>query len=345
MSEIRVFKCSLEDDEETKDMILRGVLDPATLKFIRLDWYQREQGFSKNHIDEIISGYILGNRVPDITIGMRGSRVKSSGDTYTLLDRCYCIDGGQRLAAASLAVKERPDIKINLGVKLYFNTNEEFENEMFCRLGTTQVRITPSVILRNRKKKSVAASQLLIVSKDDRFALKDRIAWDQVKTRHELMSGATLARIVGALHAHKGGALKSTKPYQLLGALDALVIKISDETLIINVIRFFDTIDKVWSIRQLTGARDEPRPHLNPKFLLTIASLMSRYSDFWDGKARNEFNCPDKFIRRLRGFKLTEYLKPRAIPKDALYEILRKRLNLDPTFEDPEDETTAEAAE
>jgi hypothetical protein len=99
-----------------------------------------------------------------------------------------------------------------------------------------------------------------------------------------------------------------------------------------NTIRFFDAIDKVWSIRKLTGRR-QPRPQLNLKFMLTIATLCSNYSEFWDGADRNDFYFLDKYVKRLRGFKLEEFVRGTSNkPQEILYEILRKRLNLNPIF-------------
>lgn len=341
MSEIRILNGSLEDDDETDQVIIRGVVDQATLKFIKLDWYQREQGFSQNHVNEIVAAYLAGNKVADITLGMRGQRVRSVKDAYSLLDKTYCIDGGQRLWSSAAAIKQRPDLKISLGAKIYTNTTEEFENELFCRLGTTQVKIGPSILIRNKRKKSKASAMMLALSRDPTFAMKDRIGWDQRRNRHELMFGFTFARIVGALHAHKGGALKSSRAYDLLGGLDALVDNIGQEQVAMNVIRFFDGIDKCWSIRQLSGSRDEPRPHLKHTFLLALAKVFSSYEDFWNDKDRSEFSLLDKFVKRLRGFTLRQYVTQRAVTSELLYELLRKKLQLNPKFEQ-EDVAAAE---
>jgi len=333
-SDVRILNANVEVDEEHDDLVIRGTIDQATLKYIKLDWYQREQGFSDRHINNIVAGYILGNKVADITIGMRGKRYTETKDGYTLHDRCYCMDGGQRLYAAGMAVQERKDLRITLGAKVFLNTTEEFENEMFCRLGTTQVRIAASVLLRNRKKKSTAANTLVQMNNVEAFALKSRVAWDQDPTRGDLISGFGLARVAGSLHAHKGGALRSTKLIDLADALDGLVTIIGQENLRTNLIRFFDTIDKVWNVRGLSGGRDEQRPHMNLDFLCLLARLFSAYSEFWDGKERHEFNCMDKYARKLKGFQVGAYLRaPTKLPRDALYEILRKRLALQPIFE------------
>lgn len=330
MSEVRILNASLDEEEDR--IIIRGALDQSTIKFINMGWYQREQGFSHLHTQDIVEAYFNGSKVPDITIGMRGNRTSGKANIFILKDKCYCIDGGQRLYAAAMALRERPDLKISLGAKVFTDTNEEFENEMFCKLGTTQKRIAPSVLLRNRKKKSPAARVLVEMNKHSDFALKDRVTWDQSRTRHELISGYSFSRVVGALHSHRA-PVRSAKIYELLDGLDLLVERIGEESLRNNAIRFFDAIDACWTIRQLSGGR-ESRPHLKPVFLMTLARLMSSYPDFWEGKERDDFFFPQSYLKRLRGFKLADYVKTSGnIPTDALYEVLRKRLGLNPADE------------
>jgi hypothetical protein len=142
--------------------------------------------------------------------------------------------------------------------------------------------------------------------------------------------------MVGSLHSHKVGGLRAHKPYDILASLDVLVDRVGAEALTGNVIRFFDGIDKCWSLRQLSGSRDEPRPHLNTAFLLTLGRLFSSYTDFWDGTERNDFYFLEKFVKRLRKFPLGNFISPaKGVQTELLYEILRKHLNLDPVFEMP----------
>jgi len=338
-----ILNAALEDDDTTQDIVLRGTVHQDTLKFIRIDWYQREQGFSQRHIAEIISGFTVGGKIPDITLGMRGQRVTTVGNAYHLKDPVFCINGGQRLYAAALAQMERPSLRLSIGAKIHFGTDETIENAMFCKYGTTEVRISPSLMLRNKKKESAAANVLVSLNQDENFALKERIAWDQTKSRGQLLNGYTLARITGALHGHKGGSLRSHRINELAGSLDTLVDAIGEDTLRINLIRFFNAIDKCWNIRNLSGGRDETRPQLRPEFLLAIATLTSRYTEFWDGAERNEFHFPERYIKRLKGFKLADYMRAGTrYPPDFLFETLRKRLNLDPVFAEEDARTAAQ---
>jgi hypothetical protein len=330
MSEVRILNGNLEEDGD--DIVIRGVLDQATLKYIHFAWYQREQGFNENHIQDIVGAYFEGARLPDITLGMRGQRVTSTKDnSYILRDKVFCIDGGQRLWAAAHALQERPDLKIRLGAKTFLGTNEDAENEMFCKLGTTQKRVSASVLLRNRKKKSAGARILVEMNKQEGFALKDRVTWGQAKSRHELMTGFSLARIVGALHCHKAPT-RTAKVYDLAAGLDLLVEAIGEDNLKTNIVRFFEMIDQCWTIRNLSGSSS--RPHLRPSFLITLARLMSNYPDFWDGVQRNEFYCPMTLLKKLRKFKLADVLKTSPlISTEVIYELLRKQMGLDPQTE------------
>jgi len=327
MSEVRILNCSLQDDDVTDRIVLRGVLDQETLRYIRLDWYQREQGFSPSHISKIVSAFKSGNNIADITIGMRGQRVKNVKDTYILLDRCYCIDGGQRLYAAAVALKDVPDLKINLGVKAYTDTTEKFENELFCKLGTTQVKIASSVLIRNKKKESVAANMLINISKDQDFALKDRICWDQARIKGQLLSGNRFTSIVALLHARRGGTTGGGC-LEVLASVDRVLEKITEDVGKVNVIKFFDAIDRCWTLRNLEGGSDEPRPHLKAIFLITFARMVSSHDEFWTGEEKNDFQFPEKFVRRLKGMPLAQYVTIKQPSKDYLLACLCKRLGL-----------------
>lgn len=342
MTDVRIVNASIEEDGDGT-IIIRGVIDQNCLQAIHLDWYQREQGFSDRHTAAIVGALFAHDRIADITIGMRGHRCTSKDDVYILRDKCFCVDGGQRLYAAASSLMQRPDLTVRLGAKIYTGTTEAIELEMFKKLNTTQIKVSPSVLLRNEKKKNRAAALLFDLNRNSSFALKDRIGWGQRLSRHELISGFTFARVVGFLHAHKGGSLTTQKQEELFLALDNLLTSIGEESLQTNIIKFFDGIDKCWNIRNIANRRPASA-QLNALFLRTIARLMSRYPDFWDGvgQDRNDFHFLDRHVKKLRGFKLAEYVESRAsIKVDVLYETLRKRLNLAPIDETDIEEAVA----
>ena len=344
-NEVKILFPSLEEDDDGQ-LVIRGVVDQTTLKNIGFGWYQRERGFSPKHSQQIINGYLAGDKMADITLGMRGARTKdiTAADgvpTTVLLDKTFCINGGQRIYSAAAAMKENPDLVIRLGAKIILNTTEATENALFSKLGTTEVRISASILMRNQRKDSPAVNMLVNgLSKDGDFAMNGRVCWDQSRPARDLITGFALARVVGALHSHKVGGLKTSATLPLVDALDRLVEKVGVDNVNDNLIRFFDTIDKVWQIRTLQSSRNVP--HLKTAILLTLAQICSNYSEFWDGTEREFFSFPEKYLRRLKGFKLAEYVRSTSGQhRDVLYEILRKRLNLNPIFVTEPDEEAA----
>lgn len=327
MPEIRIFNGALEEEDDDFDLtVLRGTIDQECIRYLNADWYQRSQGFSEREIKELAECYFQHKKITDITVGMRGERYRNNGTEFFLLDKCYLIDGGQRVWAAKVAMEARPNLKLRLGVKLYFNTTEEIEIQMFNSMNTTQQRVSASVLLRNKYKESAAAKALYDLNTNSNFALKERIGWNQTLTTGEIFRGFGLAKVTAALHSHKG-AKPSGHAYDLLDSLDCAVRKVGATTLAENAIKFFDVVDQCWTIRDV-----KDQPCLNQNFLTVLARLFSTYSDFWDG---DEFYFAQKYKKKLVKFDAgaiaatTKQMKSQMQgTKDFLFELLRQKLGL-----------------
>jgi hypothetical protein len=330
MSEIRIYNGAIEaDDEDFAETVLRGTLDQECITLIQKDWYQRLEGFSEKEIREITEMYFRHKKPPDTVIGMRGHRYRQDKGSFYLQDKCFVIDGLQRLFAARIAMKSRPDLKLRIGVKIYFDTTAESENRMFCEINATQQRVAASVLIRNKYKVSPASRLLFELNSNPEFALKDRIGWEQKLQKEfgQVISGFALGCIAGALHSHKG-AVPSGRAYDLLANLDDVVIKISEETFSTNIVKFFNVVDSAW------GIRNDKKPRcLNREFLCVLASLFSSYDTFWDAE---EFYMPTRHQKRLEKFdsdainnQVKQMMKSNKDAKDVLFEVLRKRLQLD----------------
>jgi hypothetical protein len=324
MSEVHIFNAALEHDDQEFQDVLRGTLDQTTLKSIHRDWYQRGQGFSEKEIRELTELYFQNQKVTDVTLGLRGSKFRQEGTEFWLLDKCFVIDGGQRLYAARVALDHRPSLVLRIGAKIYFDTTSESENAMFCAMNATQQRVSASVLLRNKFKDSPSAKALYDLNREPRFALSGRIGWDQKLGPGQSMSGYTLACIAGALHAEKG-SMPAGRAYDLLASLDNACCKIGAEVFAENMIKFFDVVDECWIVRG--GKKPE---QLNRDFLNVLARLFSSYEDFWD---KDEFYFAPKFMRRLQkydaGPAVKALLKHNREVKNVLFEVLRDRLGLD----------------
>jgi DNA-binding transcriptional MerR regulator len=337
-NEIHITHAALEADDDYFDQdVLRGRIDQDCLRRLEFDWYQRRQGFSSKEIREIAEKYMRKQKLTDIIVGMRGHRYRMAvtGSEFWLLDKCYTIDGGQRVYAARTALAARPDLRLSIGVKVYFDTTSDSENKMFCEMNSTQQRMSASVMLRNQSRDSHAADLLCKLSVNNEFVLGQMIGWDQKQGTGDILSGFAFACIVGALHAHKGGA-QSGRAMDVLDSLDLVLGKVADETVMMNnIMHFFAVIDRCWDIQNATR-KDKPAC-LNPLFLTQLARLFANYDEFWDGTARNEFFVSDKYVKRLA--KLADgKIKQQLLfmqhsdidAKNALLEMLRQKLGLKP---------------
>lgn len=275
------------DEDESGIIILRGSIDPDCLPSLRIDWYQRESGFSRIKIKRMIAAILRGEtaRLPDIILGMRGHKWESTKESFLLHDPVYQIDGVQRWTAACLAMREHPHLKVRLGAKVYFGTTVDIEREMFRALNTGHTATAPSVILRNEKEVSRVAGSLYGMSHQPNFALKNRVCWNQVldKGRNgQLVRGVSLLQILIELHHHRllvggtggggGGVL------DLLRLVDSRIDQIGLQQARENLVEFFEVLDDVW------GARALPRwgsTHLTQGWMRTLARVFDRHKEFW----------------------------------------------------------------
>jgi hypothetical protein len=73
---------------------------------------------------------------------------------------------------------------------------------------------------------------------------------------------------------------------------------------------------------------------------------MSNFPSFWDGKERIDFYCSPKYVKKLRGFRLAEFVRTSGTTTgEVLYQTLRKQLDLSPAEEVDPFGSASEAAE
>src|ERR1044072_1712241 len=88
-----------ESDLRGGSIILRGVIDPDTLRYIKVDDYQREAALLTS-LSELIHAIQCSDALPDGELGMRGQKFTSKEDVFKLQNDTYIIDGLQRISAA-----------------------------------------------------------------------------------------------------------------------------------------------------------------------------------------------------------------------------------------------------
>lgn len=292
-----------ESDLRGGTVILRGVIDKDSLKHLRVDDYQRE-ALPLSSISGLIAAVQQGDALPDIEIGMRGTRCTGRGDDYFLGDQCFIIDGQQRVNAALTAIARSPEIAVRLGAMIHFDTTRQWEMERFRILNSLQNKVSPNVLLKNMRETNPALASLYGLSTNDKaFVLYNRVSWGQSMKRSDLTSALTIAKITNRLHSHKSFG-KSGQLREVVRQLEQIGAAVGNGNVRANVKTFFDIVDASFGIK-LVQYR-EMAPYLRAAFLITLAQVFSDHFDFWqDDEAKKLFVDID-MRRKLALFPLTD---------------------------------------
>src|SRR5215831_7176219 len=165
MIEIKLSHAALDESElRGGSIILRGVLDQSSLKYLRTDDYQRE-ALPLTSLSKMIRAMQAGEVMPDIELGMRGQRFRTKDDVFWLLDLTFVVDGFQRINAALHVLSLNPGAMVHIGATVHFDTTKEWERERFRVLNTQRTPVSPNVLLRNKRDDSPAILTLYGLSK------------------------------------------------------------------------------------------------------------------------------------------------------------------------------------
>lgn len=279
ISPIRVIHGAL-DETDGGEIVLRGVIDPASLPNLLTDDYQREVLRMKK-LKSILNALQAGQVLPDIELGMRGENFTTEdGNVFVLLDPVYIVDGLQRVSATKHFLAHNAERTVRPGVTIHFSTTNEWERERFRLLNTQSNRMSPNILLRNASKDSRAIRMLHSTTTADRsFVLYDRVCWSQRMRKGSLLSALTLAKTVGVLHSHKA-ATRTVRGQDLVPALDKAAEIFSLDNMRGNLRTFFDVVDDCWGIERVKYR--EGAAYMKGSFLWVLAKLFSNHYDFWD---------------------------------------------------------------
>jgi hypothetical protein len=258
------------------DIILRGVLDSASLSALKVAGYQREIQ-SRTGIRKIMTGFTTRGGVPNVELGMRGHSFTQAGGDFLLHDATYIIDGLQRWAAALEVIEQA--VTPRLGVTIHFDTVEPWERKRFELLNTHRTRVSWNVRIRNSAADNTAIKMLTDLTHDSSFALAERVTWDQQKKRGELISGKLFLRSVCRLHRRLGPGLSASRYDELSIGLEKLMAHIGHSVLRNNTRLYWETIDECFNVRGVEMAH--VAPHLKGGFLAVLARLFADHQDFW----------------------------------------------------------------
>ncbi|HJV32969.1 MAG TPA: hypothetical protein VJ694_02990, partial [Patescibacteria group bacterium] len=212
--------CAAMDEGEDGGIVIRGVIDPDSLDHLKVADYQREI-LPQSKIQALVKAYEAGDRVPDIELGMRGGSYRELAEsrTFYLQDPTFIIDGLQRITAGKVLMQNGSGKKPHIGVLVHTCTSEEWERERFRILNAQRTKLSPNVLLRNRRHDSQAVDCLFHLTQDKSFVMQGRVSWNQRKQREHLIDAMVFIKVVGALHSHLGPGLSASVDH-LAGGLD-----------------------------------------------------------------------------------------------------------------------------
>lgn len=283
-------------------LALRGVIDPMSLKEVRVPAYQREV-LSTSKIESLKKA-IKNSRVPDIDLGMRGSSMREIVDedtgktVYVLEDDTYVIDGLQRKTAGEQLVNE--DFMPHLGVIVHFDTNEVWERERFEALNIGQTGLSNNVTLRNLAESNTGAATMLEITKNSKFILFDKVSWTQNMRRGDLITAITFYKTVGRLHSHLGPGKGDPRNLARTG-IAKIIGRAYKGNFVNNVIVFFWLLEECFGISNV--AYRKTATHLKTTFLVALAGVLSDHEDFWEG---NRLTVPADLRRKLAKFPVMD---------------------------------------
>lgn len=284
---------------EERKIVLRGVLDSQSLQHLLIDEYQREAKPLAS-LKSLVDAFRAGETIPDIELGMRGDGIRQDDDGHVFLnDPTYIVDGQQRVNAGKFLVETQDPVQPRLGAMVHISTTEPWERERFRTLNMDRTRVGPNVLLRNWRHDHLGVETLYTLTVVDKhFVLYGRVCWKQQMARQELITAATLARVIGSLHSHLIPA-RTSRLSDLTDALDRLMEKVGRNVFRDNIRTFFDLIDKAYGIKRVTfkvGAI-----YMHATFLVAMARVFSDHEDFWRG---NRLMVEAPIVRKLANFPL-----------------------------------------
>jgi len=315
-------------------IILRGVIDAQSLNNLLVDDYQREV-LPLASLKSLMGAIKSGSPLPDIEIGMRGSRtrdVKGEPDAWYLQDECFIIDGQQRVSAGKTSLLVNPGVPVFIGATIHFNTDKAWERERFRVLNSYRVKVAPNVLARNMREDHNLINVLYKLTESDNFGfcLGGRTCWDQNMKRHHLITAFNILKIAGELHQHiSPGREKSL--FNLANQLNALSEKITASGVRDNIRTFFTYIEEMWGVKNVQY-RDLSR-HLQASFLVMLARFFSNHHDFWKGPREEKLFIEAPMRAKIASFPINTDpgLAPLASSATAtlttIYQMLAEHVN------------------
>lgn len=313
-SHVRLMNAGLQE-KASGEIVAHGWIDITSMQALGVDDYQREVlgALTSARKPSIRRALEAGASLPDIMIGMRGSNYDTKGSSMILLDKCYIVDGLQRVSQMMIHAEANPEEAKHMviGAEVRFNTTKASERDLFLVLNTSRIPVSPNVILRNLRETHPAILTLYgLTHSDSKFALYEKVCWDQRMSRSELLTALMLAKTARAIHAQPGVGVSTERAESLASLLDNIAKRVGLSTFRRNIVHFFDVVDECFGLRSIQYK--EVAPQLKGNFLTTVGRVLASHKNFWeenghlfvDALARKKlaaFAVSDPEVMRLSG--------------------------------------------
>ncbi len=279
MDQIQILYGAMEPSSEGH-IVLRGVLDPASLWDIAIPAYQRET-VRESTIEDLSTAYRgKAGRPPDVELAVRGTlyEITEVDGTFTITGDVFVVDGLQRLSGARVAANRNEAPRV--GATIYFGTTEVWERERFDVLNMSRSRLSPNLLLRNRATQCSWLGRLHALCLDPSFSLYEMVSWAQYMRRDQVMTALTFLKTVMRLHGGFGAG-RYASVEELWRVLPFMMADVGQEAMVANIRTFFDLLDSAWGVREVLFKNRAT--HLKMGFLFALADLFARYPSFWSG--------------------------------------------------------------
>ena len=287
-------------DEFEGNIVLRGVVEAASLDSLKVAPYQREV-LPDSKIADLAQVIINGERLPDVELGMRGQAFDTLEDgSIVLRDPTFIIDGLQRISAGIQTVNNRLATP-RLGCLIHFGTTEEWERDRFRKLNMLRTKLSSSIILRNMADENAAVAVLHRLSEEERTSpVYGRVCWQQRMVGNHLFTALQMLKTAGYINARFGPG-RSVKAEELAKALEKTLANMGEKSFVGNVRRFYNVVDECFGLRKRTMRSGATC--LRDSFTKAFAWVLVEHQDFWQG---NDLMVPRGLINKVKTFAMTD---------------------------------------
>lgn len=297
---IRIVNGALDESEvSSSGLVLNGRVEPSTLRFLKVDSYQRPLGDRSDIYAALKEGLV----VPNIEIGVRGQDFVCDGDDFIIRSPAYIIDGWQRVGTALRLLEQIPSHPIRIFASLHFGSDEIWERHRFNALNKNVRRVSPNLHMRNMRDTNDALLALYALSAEDpTFPLFKKVSWSQNMQKGELLSASTFAVTVMMLHSHRAG-FHGRSVELIAKQLSTVISRVTKATFRRNIVTFMRLIDECWPFAAIEYRRTAPQ--VKSTFLNELARMLSRHPVFWEHNDNTLFISADD-RKKLAKFPITD---------------------------------------